>query len=92
MNERLIYNAMATAENNAKSIMDNLYIDNDGFYCCKKCHTRKQVEIFVFGNSQRVYCDCKAMMIIIVTLSIKMIVVTQKKAKYHENMLKTLNR
>lgn len=59
MNEKLIYNAMATAENNAKSVIDNLYMDDDGFYCCKKCHTRKQVEIFVFGRFQRVYCDCK---------------------------------
>lgn len=59
MNEKLIYNAMATAESNAKSVMNNLYIDDKGFYCCKNCHTRKQVEIFVFGRSQRVYCDCK---------------------------------
>lgn len=59
MNEKLINNAMLNAENNAKSVVNNLYIDNDGFYCCKKCNTRKQVEIFVFGKSQRVYCDCK---------------------------------
>lgn len=59
MNEKLINDAMLIAENNAKSVMDSLYIDDDGFYCCKKCKTRKQVEIFVFGSSQRVYCDCK---------------------------------
>lgn len=59
MNEKLINNAMLLAEDNTKSVMDNLYIDNNGFHCCKKCNTRKQVEIFVFSKSQRVYCDCK---------------------------------
>ena len=58
--EKIFDNLIQTAEDNAKKIIDNLYLDEMGFYCCKKCGTRKQVDIPYFGKGyKRVFCACK---------------------------------
>ena len=43
--------------NNPKNEDD--YTDSEGFLVCGKCHTRKQVEIVLFGEKKRPTCLCK---------------------------------
>ncbi|RPJ25971.1 MAG: AAA family ATPase, partial [Nitrosopumilales archaeon] len=35
------------------------YLREDGLYCCHKCKTPKQVEIFILGRHEKPYCMCE---------------------------------
>lgn len=51
-------NIIDTANANSKT-NDGDYIGEDGLLYCGKCHTKKQVEITIFGKVRRPMCLCK---------------------------------
>lgn len=57
MVEKIVEEVIDKANSNDNT--KNTYIDKDGFLTCSKCHTRKQLDITVFGRKRRVNCICK---------------------------------
>lgn len=54
-----IIDAMVSSANTANAINEGDYIDEEGLYCCGKCHTRKQIRLNVLGREITPMTPCK---------------------------------
>ena len=57
-----ILDSMLQAANANNTVNEGDYLDNEGLYCCGKCHTRKQKRIEVLGRviMPMIPCQCRS--------------------------------
>ena len=53
--------SMVQSANENNAVNEGDYLDEEGLYCCGKCHTRKQIRIEILGmvKTPMVPCQCK---------------------------------